>query len=233
MQYLVLENNFTALTTNSIEQNMPDAEYKVVPDTGGRIENALKHCTDITMVVTGGIILNIKEGDLPPDEVLGRNHLACSREAVFIDHPRHKVNYEHIGSPLHSGVVDMSLFIINPTKWEGETNFSKLSDKKIIYMPRYMNHRDDPTVAFCMGGYDIMEYGSIGEEASVLNYLTHLYSGVATPRDTWGYCFDLLLPYTEGLGEEERKLVERLGKQTKRRVGKLRRMVIEKEKSPD
>ena len=45
MKYLVLENNYTALTVNSIEQNMPDAEYKVVPIEGGKIPTALKHCT--------------------------------------------------------------------------------------------------------------------------------------------------------------------------------------------
>jgi precorrin-6B methylase 2 len=73
MKYLVLENNYTALTVNSIKQNMPDAEYKVVPIEGGKIPTALKHCTEPTMVVMGGIVLNIKEGDLPSAEKLKKH----------------------------------------------------------------------------------------------------------------------------------------------------------------
>jgi hypothetical protein len=235
MQYLVIENEFTALTVNSIKQNMPNAKYLTSPMGESRIQTALKLCTEPTMVVTGGVVLNIKEGDLPAPEVLEKKHLAMSREAVFADHPRWKKNYELIKSPLHEGVVDMSVFIINPAKWKTipkkDTNF--LLGKKILYMPRYMNHRDDPTLGTCMGGRDIMGYASLGEDASVYNYLTHLYSGQATVRETFGCCFDKLLPYTEGLGETEKEIVERLGNLTKVRVGKLRQMMVDIKKAPD
>ena len=235
MKYLVLENNYTALTVNSIKQNMPDAEYKVVPVEGGKIPTALKHCTEPTMVVMGGIVLNIKEGDLPSPEKLKKHHLAMSREAVFADHPRWKKNYSLIKSRLHEGVVDMSIFIINPEKWKtvpkDDSNF--ILGKKIMYMPRYMNHRDDPTLGTCMGGSDVLSYGSLGEDASVHNYLTHLYSGDANVRDTFGCCFDKLLPFTEGLEDNEKKIVERLGNLTKVRVGKLRQMFVDRKKAPD
>ena len=235
MQYLVIENEFTALTVNSIKQNMPDAKYVTAPMGEGRIQTALKLCTEPTMVVTGGIILNIKEGDLPDPKVLETKHLAMSREAVFADHPRWKRNYELIKSRLHDGVVDMSIFIINPAKWKKipkkDTNF--LLGKKILYMPRYMNHRDDPTLGTCMGGQDIIQYASLGEDASVHNYLTHLYSGKANVRETFGCCFDKLLPYTEGLDEREKEIVEKLGNLTKVRVGKLRQMMIDRKKAPD
>jgi hypothetical protein len=235
MQYLVIENEFTALTVNSIKQNMPDAKYVTTPMGEGRIQTALKLCTEPTMVVTGGIILNIKEGDLPDPKVLETKHLAMSREAVFADHPRWKRNYELIKSRLHDGVVDMSIFIINPAKWKKipkkDTNF--LLGKKILYMPRYMNHRDDPTLGTCMGGQDIIQYASLGEDASVHNYLTHLYSGKANVRETFGCCFDKLLPYTEGLDEREKEIVEKLGNLTKVRVGKLRQMMIDRKKAPD
>ena len=235
MKYLVLKNNYTALTVNSIKQNMPDAEYKVVSVEGGKIPTALKHCKELTMVIMGGIVLNIKEGDLPPIEKLKKHHLAMSREAVFADHSRWRKNYSLIKSRLHEGVVDMSIFIINPEKWKtvpkDDSNF--ILGKKIMYMPRYMNHRDDPTLGTCMGGSDVLSYGSLGEDASVHNYLTHLYSGEANVRDTFGCCFDKLLPFTEGLEDKERKIVERLGNLTKVRVGKLRQMFIDIKKAPD
>ena len=224
MQYLVLENNFTALTVNSIEKNMPDAVYRVIPMPKNRVGKALEFCDDITMVVVGGIILNIQEGDLPPREKIEKYHMTVSRQAVFADHKKRRHNYSHIRSNLLDGVVDMSIFIINPALWENETNYD-LKDKKLLNMPRYMNHRDDPTVEPCMGGYDIMSYGSLGEDASVLNYLTHLYSGEATPRESWAYCFDKLLEYTEGLGEKEKEIVERLGNLTLKRIGKLRQII--------
>jgi hypothetical protein len=235
MQYLVIDNEFTALTVNSIKKNMPDAKYTVAPIGDGRIPTALKLCTEPTLVVTGGIILNIKEGDLPDPELFKKKHLAMSREAVFADHPRWKKNYNLIRSPLHEGVVDMSIFIINPSKWKSipknDSNF--ILGKKILYMPRYMNHRDDPTLGTCMGGQDIIRYASLGEDASVHNYLTHLYSGQANVRETFGCCFDKLLPYTEGLGEQQKEIVEKLGNLTKVRVGKLRQMMVDIKKAPD
>ncbi len=236
MHYLVLEkNNFTALTVNSIKKNMPNDTYEVVPIKDGRIPTALNNSTDITMVVTGGIILNIKEGDLPPEEKLRKHHLAMSREAVFADHPRWSTNYSLIKSRLHGGVVDMSMFIINPKKWKtipkNDSNF--ILGKKILYMPRYMNHRDDPTLGTCMGGRDILSYAALGHDAPVNNYLTHLYAGNASVRETFGCCFDKLLPYVEGLPPKEREIVERLGNLTKVRVGKLRQMFVDIKKAPN
>tara|TARA_B110000977_G_scaffold62982_1_gene85596 strand:- start:886 stop:1593 length:708 start_codon:yes stop_codon:yes gene_type:complete len=235
MRYLVLENKFAQLTINSIKQNMPDAEYKVVPVVGGRIATALKNSTDLTMVVMGGIVLNIKEGDLPPEESLRKHHLAMSRQAVFSDHPKWKHNYKLIRSHLTDGTVDMSIFIINPKKWRSvpETDSNFLLGRKILYMPRYMNHRDDPTLGTCMGANNIIQYAALGQDSSVLNYLTHLYSGKAEVRETFGCCFDLLLPYVEGLGEPERKIVEKLGNTTKLRIGRLRQMLVDIKKAPD
>lgn len=214
---------------------MPDADYKVVPYGKGRIPAALNNCDDITMVVTGGIVLNVKEGDYPPAEKLKNYHLAMSRQAVFADRKRMKHHYHLINSNLHEGVVDMSLFIINPAMYDSipDSDLHATRDKRILYMPRYMNHRDDPTVGTCMGGYDVLQYGSLGHDAPVLNYLTHLYTGEATPRETWGYCFDRLLDYTDGLPEAEKRVVEKLGNLTKKRVGKLRQMLVDIKKAPD
>ena len=235
MLYLVLENNFTQLTVNSIKKNMPYDEYKVVNADGKcRITTALEHAKGLTMVVAGGIALSIKDGDLPPAAKMKNKHLAMSREAVFADHRKFQGNYDLIDPHLHAGVVDMSIFLINPDAWseKDKETANSISTKEILYMPRYMNHRDDPTISLCMGGYDIMEYAALGEDAAVLNYLTHLYQDAATPRDTWACCFDKLLPFVDGLPEKERKIVERLGNLTKKRVGKLRKAIADKEKAP-
>lgn len=225
MYYLVLDNNFTALTVNSIKKNMPDAVYKVIPMSQNRIQAALENSTEMAMVVVGGIVLNIKEGDLPPQEKLEKYHMAVSRQAVFHNHKKRQHYYSFLKQPLHLGTIDMSMFIINPAMWKDESDFS-VKDKKLLYMPRYMNHRDDPIIESCLGGFDIMEYSSLGQSASVLNYLTHLYSGKATPRETWACCFDLLLDYTDNLGDDEKAVVELLGNLTKKRVGKLRQIFL-------
>ena len=74
-----------------------------------------------------------------------------------------------------------------------------------------------------MGGYEIIKYASLGEDASVFNYTNHLESEHAEVRDTMGYCFDRLLPYTEGLSDHSKKVVETLAKKTSTRASKLRR----------
>ena len=222
MQYLVLENNnFTALTINSLKKCVPDAEYKIVQQEGDALVQALDICDDLTFVITGGIVLELKDGDIAPKEKLKKYHMCASKLAVFAEHPRQKHHYELIGSSLHSGVIDMSLFILNPKMWRNEKD-SRLSDKKLLQMPRYMNHRSDATLACCMGGYEIIKYASLGEDASVFNYINHLESGHAEVRDTMGYCFDKLLPYTEGLSNHSKKVVETLAKKTSERASKLR-----------
>ena len=88
---------------------MPDAEYKVVDmEEGGRLPTAFKHAKGLTMVVTGGIVLDVQEGDLPPEEKLLKHHLAMSREAVFSDHPRWHTNYSLIKSRLHVYIYNQS-----------------------------------------------------------------------------------------------------------------------------
>ena len=65
LKILVVEcNKLTALTVNSIQQNMPDWEYKVVPYQGGYIPTALSNSEELCLVVKSGIILDIQDGDV-------------------------------------------------------------------------------------------------------------------------------------------------------------------------
>ena len=146
LKLLILEtNNLTRLTTNSIEANMTGYEYKVVKPGDSKIGTALKNIDDVTLVVQSGLVLNIKEGDLPSREKLKKYHLAVSREAVYADHPSIGKHYELTSRRMHRGMIDLSLFIINPAMWDDipESDTGLLSKSKLLHMPRYMNHRND------------------------------------------------------------------------------------------
>jgi hypothetical protein len=87
-----------------------------------------------------------------------------------------------------------------------------------------MNHRDDiifeeQTINAC----DALTYGVLGEQACVYNYLGVLGSKDISVLETYAYCFDKLLPFTQGLPKEEKEIVECLGNKTKKRISRLRR----------
>jgi hypothetical protein len=235
MQYVILEkNDFTALTVNSLKTCIPDVEYKViVKNDKSALEQSLQDCNDLTFVIASGVVLELKKGDLPPEEKLRKYHIAASKQAVFAEYQNKAHHYQLIGSGLHGGVVDLSLFIINPKMWENKTD-CKLSDKKVLNMPRYMNHRPDPTLGTCMGGYEILKYASLGEDCSVFNYVEHLEFENADVRESMGYCFDRLLPYTDGLPSHSKNVVEALAKKSITRAAKLRKCLHElKQKAVD
>lgn len=231
LEILILEcNDLTALTVNSIKKNMPRAKYRVIPSkTQNKVGTALANATGLSLVVTSGLVLNIKQGDLPPDSKLSQYALALSREGVYVDHPKHSQSYALINSPINKGFVDLSIFIINPDKWyELPTKDSGiLGDKKCLYMPRYINHKSDPILDSCIGSYEAFKYGMAGETAAVYNYLPHLLSGKATPIETFAYCFDKLADYVEGLPEHRKTQVLKLAEKTRIRASKLRKALVE------
>ena len=135
LKLLILEtNNLTRLTTNSIEANMTGYDYKVVTPGESKIGTALKNIDDITLVVKSGLVLNIKEGDLPSREKLKKYHLGVSREAVYADHPSIFKHYELTSRKMHRGMIDLSLFIINPAMWDEipESDTGLLNNSKLL-----------------------------------------------------------------------------------------------------
>lgn len=230
LEILVLEcNDLTSLTVNSIRKNMPRAKYKVVKCGASKVGTSLAHATDTTLVVTSGLVLNIRQGDLPPDSKLKQYAISVSREGVYVDHPKHGKVYELINSPITKGFVDLSIFVINPDSWYEmpKTDAGIFKDKKCLYMPRYINHKHDVIIKDCIGGYEAFKYGMAGETAAVYNYIPHLLSGEATPIETIAYCFDKLEEYSGGLSPEAKARVCKLAKKTKVRVGKMRKGLFE------
>ena len=91
-------------------------------------------------------------------------------------------------------------------------------------MPRYMNHKNDPLFnAQTINASDALTYGVLGEKACIYNYLNVLNKKDISVLETYAYCLDKLLPYTEGLPKKEKEIVEHLGNLTKKRISRMRR----------
>ncbi len=235
LKILILETNpnLTQLTINSIQKNTPRAKWSVVKCGKSKIGTALANVTEPTLVVVSGLVLNIRHDDLPPIETIRKYHICASRSGVYSDHKRQAKNYEMIGVNMTPGHIDLSVFIINPEKWyEVPASDARiLNEKKVLYMPRYMNHRTDPLISSCINCMEAVKYGMGSEHAAVLNYVPHIISGKATVRETYAYAFDRLEEYCDGIDPSIRDNILRLADKSKHRISKLRKGLHELELS--
>ena len=140
LKLLIIDTPWTAITEASIRQNWPDKDYEITTgDMATIISNAL-HCAEgeITMVVRGGVVLEINAGDLPPLSKLKNYHLCAARSQVYSDHPSLSRFYDYTETNRNKGHFDLSVFIINPAMWGDvpEKTRGILRDKKILCMPR-------------------------------------------------------------------------------------------------
>lgn len=218
-------NNLSALTVNSIQQNMPDWSYEVVSYDKGFIRTALKNTNEITLCVKSGVILDIKDGDLPDINKLKNYDIALSREGVFTDDPKNKHVYGLIKSSITKKTMDLSIFIINPSRWIKipATDAGVLGKVKRLRMPRFMNHKTDIIVARAIGGRCALTYGMLAEEASAFNYTPIFDIGKANGNEMLAYALERALPFTEGLPSVEKQKIEALASATEIRFAKLRR----------
>jgi len=221
LKVLILEsNNLTNLTVNSLEKNTPQVSYKVITkkeQTNSRIGTALLHSEGITLVVKSGIVLELKEGDIPSLDKLEAVDICVSRKAVFIDHNRLSEHYRYVDDTLTNGVVDLNIFIINPKRWKDvpETDTGILKDVKKLFIPRYMHHKNDILLQEeATATIDAFNYGVLGEQASVFNYIDCIESNNINMLETYGYCFDKLLPYLKGVPKKEKKRIKFLADKT-------------------
>lgn len=201
---------FTGLTEQSIKVNLPDAEYWVhmADSSKSLLENAyLAAEGELTLVVLGGIVLELTTADIPPVDVLKQYHLAAPRSAVFSDHGTLGRFYSYVEGEYHKKLADLSICIINPEMW-GDTPTFKLSDKRILAMPRYMDHKTDILVTNGISPYQALKYGMLGEQAAVFNYLPLLTSGEATPIERYAYNLNKLRKYTDLLSDEAKAKIE-------------------------
>lgn len=226
LEILILDcNPLTPITTTSIKKNMPRAKFKVVKCGKSKIGTAVANTTKPTLVVTGGLALNIRQGDIPAYDTLHKYDMCVSRLGVYTDHPRLSEVYNITSNPIGKGHIDLSIFIINPARWYElpNTDAGALRDKKILYMPRYINHKTDTLVKDCIGSYEAFHYGMMGEDASVFNYIPNLLSGSATPIETFAYCFDKLEEYVDELEDEQKQKVLGLASKSKARIATMRK----------
>lgn len=226
LKILVVEcNKLTALTVNSIQQNMPDWEYKVVPYQGGYIPTALRNSEELCLVVKSGIILDIQDGDLPERELLEQYDICVSREGVFTDSRPNRHIYGLIGSGLNKKSLDLSIFIINPKRWirTPATDAGVLAKVKRLRMPRHMNHKCDSIIPKAISAKIAMDYGMLGEQASVMNYVPIYERGTANGNEMFAYRLEAALGLTEGMPESAKQKVEAVAAKTLKRAAKLRK----------
>ena len=82
-------------------------------------------------------------------------------------------------------------------------------------MPRYMNHKDD--ILFreeSTAAIDAFNYGVLGEQALVHNYLDPIHRKNINILEIYAYCFDKLLPYLEGVPKKETDRINLLANKT-------------------
>ena len=225
LKILVIEcNDLTALTVNSIQQNMPDWSHEVVSFDGGYIRTALQNTDDICLCVRSGVILDIKDGDLPPRSVLADYDIALGRDGVFSDNQNSKHIYGLVGSDTDEKILDLSVFIINPQRWVvvPKSDSGVLSKVKRLRMPRHMNHKWDSLVSKAIPASTAMDYGMLGRGASIHNYVPVYESGKANAKEMFAYWLELALPLLDGLPDSAKKRVEAVASRTNTRVAKLR-----------
>ena len=221
LKVLILEdNNLTNLTVNSLKENTPEISYKVISkeeQTESKIGTALLNSKHITLVVSSGIVLELKDTDIPDLNVLEEYDICVSRYAVYMDHDRLKAHYYYVNKKLTDGVIDLSLFIINPKRWRSipDSDIGILEDVKKLFIPRYMHHKND--ILFeeeATSAVDAFNYGVLGEQASVFNYIDCINKDTINILETYGYCFDKLLPYIKGVPRKEQNRIKLLANNT-------------------
>lgn len=220
LKVLVIEcNKLVSLTVNSIKANMPDWEYEVVPYQGGFIPTALRHSEELCLAVKSGVILDIKDGDLPAIGVLERYDICVSRAGVFTDSDANKHIYRLVGSPVTPKTIDLSIFCINPKRWVRipDTDSGVLSKVKRLRMPRHMNHKSDILVEKSVSAFTAMDYGMLAEQASVFNYVDVFEKGRANGNEMFAYALEKALPFSDSLPD-----VQRLATRTANRASNLR-----------
>jgi predicted nucleic acid binding AN1-type Zn finger protein len=216
------------MTTKSIQDNMPDWTYSVLPVC---VRNktlfyaynySKKHKTPV-LAVDGGIILKIKEEDIP--DRFDEYPMVVSRKAVHSRKNNYLNQYSVLGHNI-VGQIDLSIFMLNWKKFDfhPKKNQGVLSKINSGYMPRSMNHRSDPLFVEACNPYTCLNYGVYGMNASVLNYTKEIKKSKLEMNETFAYPFELLTPYVNLITNNEyrKNLISHI-KRSKKNAGKLRR----------
>ena len=229
LSVLILEdNNLIDLTVNSLHKNMPNTPYTVVPCTPGNVfPTTFNNITGTTLVLKSGLVVN-REVKIPKKAV---DYALCvSRRGVYIDDSRLKHHYPLIDKNMHKGLIDLSVFIVNPENWDSIPTSDRgvLRDKKLLFMSRLMNHKDDILFAEnSTAAIDAVHYGVEGEKAFIYNYVNCIQKNNINVLETFAYHFEKLLPYLSGVPKKERSRIEYLADKTNTRMSKMRHKLSE------
>ena len=228
LRVLILEeNNLVDLTVNSLHKNMPTVPYTVVPcEPGNRFPTTFKHIKGVTLVLRSGLVVN--KGVEIPDSILNFP-LCISRRGVYVTDNRLKLHYPLVDKNITEGLIDLSIFLINPEKWDSipESDRGVIPTKK-LYMPRSMNHKDD--VLFkeeAVATIDALHYGIEGENAFIYNYVECIEKDNINVLETYAYHFEKLLLYLDGVPNKENSRIEYLGNLSKTRISKMRKALYD------
>jgi len=69
---------------------------------------------------------------------------------------------------------------------------------------------------------DAFNYGVLGEQASVFNYIDCIEADTINMLETYGYCFDKLLPYLKGIPKKEKERIKFLANKTNIKIKNTR-----------
>jgi hypothetical protein len=215
------------ITVDSIKRNMPEWKFTVLPVC---VKNktlfyaynySKKHKTPV-LAVNGGLLLNIKEENIP--EKFDNYPMIVSRTAVNSRKNNYARDYETLGYNL-VGQIDLSIFILNWKKFDfhPKKNQGVLSKIKTGYMPRSMNHRSDPLFAEAFNPYTCLKYGTSGMTANVLNYISEIKKPSLDINETYAYPFEIFIPYVNSIKNSQYRnnLISHI-KRSKKNAGKLR-----------
>lgn len=219
LNLIILEvNDFVGLTEASIQKQLPGTSYTVQQlGPKGVLNTALNLAEGkLSLVVTSGVVFNLKDGDLPPLAVLKKYHLCAARSMVYSDHDKYKQFYSYVDKDVNPKQLDLNVFLINPAMWDSvpDKDAGALRDKKLLAMPRYMNHKTDELIETCVSPYEALKYGMLGEHAAILNYRKCLEEGRATVIERYAYCFDKFRPYVDLLNKPQRDICLSLADKT-------------------
>lgn len=203
---LVIDNEWSTITVSSIKKMLGWSCKVVKPDSRGRIATALANADNTSLCVRGGVVLSFSDDDLPSARKLDSFDICLARRGVFIDNPNHVGVYELAGSNITPTTYDLDVFFINPTRWEAipQSDAGALKDRKILTMPRYMNHRSDHVAETTIAAAELARYGVLGHQSCVLNYVDIFERGVSGSAK-YAYALDRVRPHIEHLPPDLRE----------------------------
>lgn len=208
LNVLIIDNEYAGITEQSIQENMPGVQYCVAPlMKEGIIRTALENSDgQITLVFVGGVVVEMKEHDIPGMAELKNTHLCAANSGVFLGDKRNEKFYDYIDLASPPDAIDLDVFIINPGKWKKwpRKDAGALRKKRVTIMPRYMNHKWDDLIDTCVSPFCALEFGMYGLHCSVYNYVKLFDREKLSVLERYAYRFDRVVEYLDRVSDEVR-----------------------------